>query len=97
MNDKEISSEIGSETPSNKGKFWCGFHGAHVDLHTQGNYGWAESNHWDERMAREERFAHIVYHFKCGEKINDWLCPETSKTKGQLMQEFGLQELRKYR
>ncbi|KAF2729087.1 hypothetical protein EJ04DRAFT_589820 [Polyplosphaeria fusca] len=60
-----------------QGRFWCGFCKSVVGLTKKRNEAW------------DERFDHIDAHFN-GEKrrIEDWLCVEAKKKKGEVMREM---------
>lgn len=71
----------GSMTVSHVGRnhqsrFWCGFCGDVVRLDNQGVQAW------------DERFNHIDKHFmKERRRVEEWVDPETYKTKGQLQED----------
>ncbi|KAF2874923.1 hypothetical protein BDV95DRAFT_486726 [Massariosphaeria phaeospora] len=57
-----------------QGKFWCGFCQKIVPLEKKRNAAW------------DERFDHIDHHFNKEKRhIEDWLCVEAKKTKGEVL------------
>jgi hypothetical protein len=59
-----------------QGQFWCGFCKDIVKLEKKRNEAW------------DERFDHIDGHFnKDGRRIEEWLCVESRKTKGDVLRE----------
>lgn len=60
-----------------QGNFWCGFCKTIVPLTRKRNAAW------------DERFDHIDKHFtKEGKKIEQWLCVEAKKTKGEVLKDM---------
>jgi hypothetical protein len=56
-----------------QGQFWCGFEGKIIELKEKRNAAW------------DERFDHIAWHFEKQKRgIEDWVCLEENKTKGEL-------------
>jgi hypothetical protein len=58
-----------------QGQYWCGFCCKIQKLQTRRNYAW------------DERFDHIAHHFERDDpkrNIDDWICVEENRTKGQL-------------
>jgi hypothetical protein len=60
-----------------QGRFWCGFCRDIIPLDKKRNEAW------------DERFDHIDAHFnKQKRRIEDWLCVEAKKTKGEVMRDM---------
>lgn len=60
-----------------QGQFWCGFCQQILRLEKKRNAAW------------DERFDHIDHHFtKENKSIEDWLCVEAKKTKGDVLREM---------
>ncbi|KAF2192956.1 hypothetical protein K469DRAFT_280951 [Zopfia rhizophila CBS 207.26] len=57
-------------------RFWCGFCEDLITLKEKRNAAW------------EEGFKHIDDHFQEGKAIEEWLCVEAKKKKGEILQEI---------
>lgn len=79
MSDEEqVAHEVKCRRIGRNGSwgFWCGFCREVVELKKKRNAAW------------DERFDHIDKHFGKGERIEDWLCVEAKKTKGDVLKEM---------
>ena len=61
---------------NSQGQFWCGFCRKIVKLKEKRNAAW------------DERFNHIDEHFRREKRIEEWLCMEAKKTKGEVLREM---------
>jgi hypothetical protein len=59
-----------------QGQFWCGFCNDLIKLKEKRNAAW------------DERFNHIDNHFRAEKRIEEWLCLEAKKTKGEVVKEM---------
>ncbi|KAF2498340.1 hypothetical protein BU16DRAFT_558402 [Lophium mytilinum] len=59
-----------------QGQFWCGFCQKIIPLNNKRSAAW------------DERFNHIDEHFRDKMDINNWLCLEARKTKGEVTKEM---------
>ena len=79
INDDQVAQEIEKRRigRNGQGQFWCGFCKDIVPLESK------RSAAWDERLN------HIDIHFsKELKKIEEWLCLEAKKTKGEVLKEM---------
>lgn len=76
VEDMEHQVRVQKIGRNGQGQFWCGFCRKIVLLKKKRNEAW------------DERFNHIDEHFKLKKSIEEWLCLEAKKTKGEVLKEM---------